>query len=104
MQVDLQDQLELEAAALRQAVIREDFAAVQVSARRYVEALEIRLKRLSPDDANARFRNAIELLEWARRGICASRGRLAVQLRNVQRMTLYRPAPRRFASRFRFDA
>jgi len=104
MQVDIRDQLQTEAAALCQAVICEDFTAVRVSARRYVEALEIKLKPLSPDDANALFRNAVELLEWARRAICASRGRLAVQIRNVQRMALYRPAPRRFPSRFRFDA
>jgi hypothetical protein len=104
MQVDIQDQLQTEAAALRQAVIREDFAGVRVSARRYVEALEIKLKPLSSDDANVLFRNAVELLEWARRSVCASRGRLAVQLRNVQRMALYRPAPRRLPSRFRFDA
>ena len=98
------DQLEVEAAALRQAVIREDFAAVRISARRYVQAFEIERKRLPADRASARFRDSAELLEWARRSICAARGRLAVRLRNVQRKALYRPAPWRPPSRFRFDA
>jgi hypothetical protein len=98
------DQLESESAALRQAVIREDFAAVRLAARRYVESLEIMLKQSSPDDSDARLQNALELLEWARRSICASRGRMAMQLRNLQRLALYRQAPRRPPSRFRFDA
>jgi len=102
--IETEDQLEVEAAALRQAVIRDDFAAVQLAARRYVQALEIELKQLPPDRAHARFQTALELLEWARRSICISRGRMAVQLRNLQRLALYRKAPLRFSSRFQFDA
>lgn len=74
---------------LRRAVKSGDFAGAESSARRYTCALEASLAQLRPVQAARRLRDACELMEWARRNLCAARSRLSDELRRVQRLAAY---------------
>ncbi len=82
-------QVYAEQEALRRAVQSGDFAGAERSARRYTRALETGLAQLGPVEAARRLRDGCELMEWARRSLCAARSRLSDELRRVQRLAAY---------------
>ena len=87
--------LNREAAFLRHMVEREDFAAVQRSLDRYVTLVEE--ERSLPALAQAR-----DLIEWARRSLCAARSRLSQDRDRLQGVAQYREATEP-ASHFQID-
>lgn len=82
--------LRVEEEALRRAVLSSDFARAESSARRYTAALKSLLAQLAPAQAERRLRDACQLMEWARRCLCAARARLSDELQRVQRLAAYR--------------
>jgi hypothetical protein len=78
-----------EEEALRRAVQSGNFAGAESAARRYTRALETTLEPLAPAQARQRLRAACELMQWARRSLCAERARLSDELRRVQRLAAY---------------
>ncbi|SPE43460.1 hypothetical protein SBA3_920005 [Candidatus Sulfopaludibacter sp. SbA3] len=86
--------VDAEEAALRRAVQCGDFAAAENCGRRYTSALEAMLAHLAPVQAEVRLRDACELMEWARRCLCAARARLSDELRCLRRVSVYRQTAR----------
>ena len=82
--------LEAERDALRRAVHRADFDDAAASAQRYMAILAALLPHLSANDARDQVRHGVQLLEWARRGLCAERMRLKDELRRVCGLAAYR--------------
>jgi hypothetical protein len=81
-----------EEQALRRAVQAGDFEAAASCAHRYTEALAVELRSLPAAAAESRCRAGCELLEWARRCVCAARAHLRDELRRVQQFSAYRHA------------
>ena len=87
-------QLEAAAAAFRTAVERQDFAAAEISARRYGELARAAMAGLPPVLAEARMTEATRLLESARRKICLARAKIAGRVERLTRVAVYlAPAP-----------
>ncbi len=71
-----------EAAHLRRSVEHEDFAAVEASLARYAGLLEAEPSLESLSEAS-------ELIEWARRNLCAARTRIAEQRDRLRGVAQY---------------
>ena len=78
-----------EASELREAAARGDFAAAEAAASRYTEAVCALVKELAPAEAAARIGEACELMEWARRNLCAARSRVEEQVRRLECLQRY---------------
>lgn len=78
-----------EAQALRQAVVGSDFAGARQAALRFGSLLENAVHGLPPAESARRLRDACDLLAWSRRNLCASRARLADQIRHLEGLRQY---------------
>jgi hypothetical protein len=89
--------LHAEEQALRRAVQSGDFPGAESCARCYTCVLRAMLPLLAPAEAQRLLHDACELMEWARRCLCAARTRVSDRLRGVQRLAAYRRAAQRGA-------
>lgn len=78
-----------EAAALRDSAARGDFATAEAAASLYTEAVCALVKGLPPAEAAARIGEACELMEWARRNLCAARSRVEEHVRRLECLGRY---------------
>ncbi len=79
--------------ALRRAVNSGDFAAAEDLTRAYVAALQTALRQLPPAEGRLRLAEALRLVEWSRRCLCAARVRVGEKLRLAHRAATYCPGP-----------
>jgi len=84
--------LESAAAALQQAAAHRDFGAVEVRAREYGALSRASMAGLPLPEAEARIKDAFQLLESVRRGICAARAQLAKQEKRLKHSARYTAA------------
>jgi hypothetical protein len=84
--------IEWEAANLRHHVALGDFGRAQASARLYAGLVAAEMRQVPRARAQQCLRTACELLEWARRNLCAARARLGGQLRQCAGALRYQPA------------
>ena len=57
--------------------------------RRFASLLQSLLPDLAPAEAERRLRQACELIEWARRNLCAARGRIAEEILRLETLRIY---------------
>ncbi|MDR3702864.1 MAG: hypothetical protein P4L56_24675 [Candidatus Sulfopaludibacter sp.] len=85
----MNDPVQPEEGVLRQAVQSGDFAGAERAARLYVAAVQGALAQLPRAQGPARLREACELIEWARRCLCAARVRLNGERSGVQHLAAF---------------
>lgn len=97
--------IEREAANLRRHAATGDFAAAESTARLYTEMVAARMRQMPLARAEEILRDSCELLEWARRTLCAARERLGARLRQLDGALRYRqPTPSRITNSWRIRA
>ena len=97
--------IEWEAGNLRHRVALGDFAGAEASARCYCDLVAHEIRGLPRAEAEDCLHRSAELLEWARRNLCAARTRIALQLGRLGRASLYRAAkPRRATHTWKIEA
>jgi hypothetical protein len=84
--------LQQEAQRLRRLVSSDSFEEATRCARQYTTLLEQDLHRLPTEQRETQLREAVALLQWAHRSMCAARASLMAQLRSAQRLAAYQPA------------
>ena len=78
-----------EAQALREAVSVADFPGAQRAALRFASLVAEAAAGLPPAESLQRLSDACDLLAWSRRSLCASRARLAGEIRHLEGLRQY---------------
>lgn len=80
---------DIEAQALREAVMGGDFTTAQQAALRFTSRVADAVPGLPPAESARRLCEACDLLAWSRRNLGASRARLAGEVRHLQKVRQY---------------